>query len=349
MTDLKISQFTDGGIIEETDIIAAVRSGVNTKVTVGSAATADIGSADEEVPDGSIVNQKIADALAVYTPPPAGDGNYGVITITSGVWDFTDGTYGDIDISSNSFDIVNPPLASIKNLTTSADQGIRLTASDTYATYSLTSGGVALSGITGTALTVPYFSSTNTAGNLTFIDDDTFATATATSLSSSESIKAYVDASANGGIIILPAQATTSGTSKDFTIPAGAKKITVMLDGVSTNGGSSLLIQLGTSGGIVTTGYRACSISGGSNQAGTTGFNIFTNVSGAITGGAMNFNNISGNTWVAEGSIARSDVALLISGGGAITLAAPLTTVRFTTVNGTDLFDLGQVGVAYQL
>lgn len=41
MTDLKISQFTDGGLIETTDEIAGVRDGENVKVTFGTAAASD--------------------------------------------------------------------------------------------------------------------------------------------------------------------------------------------------------------------------------------------------------------------------------------------------------------------
>lgn len=41
MTDLKISDFADGGTIQETDSVAAVRSGVNTKVVVGTMAAQD--------------------------------------------------------------------------------------------------------------------------------------------------------------------------------------------------------------------------------------------------------------------------------------------------------------------
>jgi len=44
MTDLKISQFADGGAIQSTDEIAVVRSGVNTKVLAGTAAALDGGT-----------------------------------------------------------------------------------------------------------------------------------------------------------------------------------------------------------------------------------------------------------------------------------------------------------------
>ena len=52
--------------------------------------------------------------------------------------------------------------------------------------------------------------------------------------------------------------ASTSGTSIDFTsIPSWVKRITVMFDGVSTNGTSNLQVQIGDSGGIENTGYTA--------------------------------------------------------------------------------------------
>lgn len=50
MADLKISQFVDGGAVQETDSIAAVRGGVNTKVTVGTAAAYDVGASIGNVP-----------------------------------------------------------------------------------------------------------------------------------------------------------------------------------------------------------------------------------------------------------------------------------------------------------
>ena len=49
MPDLKISQFVDGGSIQPTDEIATVRSGVNTKAFVGTAAALDAGSSVGDV------------------------------------------------------------------------------------------------------------------------------------------------------------------------------------------------------------------------------------------------------------------------------------------------------------
>lgn len=45
MTDLKISEFADGSLVQTTDEIAAVRSGGNVKVSFGDAAAKDVGVA----------------------------------------------------------------------------------------------------------------------------------------------------------------------------------------------------------------------------------------------------------------------------------------------------------------
>ena len=74
------------------------------------------------------------------------------------------------------------------------------------------------------------------------------------------------------------AVASTSGTSIDFTsIPSWVKRITLMLAGVSTNGTSDPLIQLGDSGGIENTGYvagAAVITSGATGFSSTAGFPI---------------------------------------------------------------------------
>ena len=55
------------------------------------------------------------------------------------------------------------------------------------------------------------------------------------------------------------AVASTSGTSIDFTgIPSWVKRVTVMFDGVSTNGTSNIIIQSGA-GSIENTGYTSVS------------------------------------------------------------------------------------------
>jgi len=75
------------------------------------------------------------------------------------------------------------------------------------------------------------------------------------------------------GITSGTAVASTSGASIDFTgLPAWVKRITVMLNGVSTNGTSNYLIQLGA-GSITSTGYVSVANNGaGSGTTSTSGF-----------------------------------------------------------------------------
>ena len=72
------------------------------------------------------------------------------------------------------------------------------------------------------------------------------------------------------------AQPSTSGTEIDFTsIPANVYRVTVMFDGVSTNGTSNLMLRIGDSGGNEDTGYAggaAAGVGSGSFASRTNGF-----------------------------------------------------------------------------
>jgi len=147
------------------------------------------------------------------------------------------------------------------------------------------------------------------------------------------------------------AVASTSGTSIDFTgIPSYAKRITVMFSGVSTNGTSGFLVQLGTSGGIVLTGYSAASSSGATTVASTAytaGLGIRSASAADICNGQIVITNVSGNIWVSSHTIGISSAAFIVGGGG-ITLSSALTTVRVATQNGTDTFDAGSVNILWE-
>jgi hypothetical protein len=147
------------------------------------------------------------------------------------------------------------------------------------------------------------------------------------------------------------AVASTSGTSIDFTgIPSWVKRVTVMYNGVSTNGSSNGLIQLG-SGSVKTSGYL-CSANNSAvgNASYTTGFGSnLANTAGAVIGGSVVFTLFSGNTWVASsGSLARTDGAATGVVAGYVTLSGALDRVRVTTETGTDTFDAGSVNILYE-
>ena len=152
-----------------------------------------------------------------------------------------------------------------------------------------------------------------------------------------------------GGITLSTPVASTSGTSINFTsIPSGTKRITVMFDGVSTNGTSNQLIQIGDSGGVENSGYLgACSYSSG-DTAYTTGFGL-TNASAAsaLYGTVvLTLLNASTNTWTCFGTVSLSNFGLHTSGSKSLT--GTLDRVSITTVGGSDTFDAGTINISYE-
>ena len=148
------------------------------------------------------------------------------------------------------------------------------------------------------------------------------------------------------------AVASTSGTSIDFTgIPAWVKRITVMFNGVSTSGISNVQVQLGTSGGIVTSGYLstasniAAATSATTNV--TTGLFIYSNTATDVRSGHMVITNLSGNLWVSS-CVVKAATNQMSWGAGDVTLSGVLTQVRITTVGGTDTFDAGSINIMYE-
>jgi hypothetical protein len=152
------------------------------------------------------------------------------------------------------------------------------------------------------------------------------------------------------------AVASTSGTAIDFTgIPSGVKKITVMLSAVATNGTGIPQVQLGTSGGVVSSGYAS---SAGVIQ-GPTSVSILSSTAGFVTtdagsatqtlSGNMIITNLTSNTWVASFSIyGQASAARAHFGGGTIALGGTLDRIRITTNNSTGTFNAGTVNILYE-
>jgi hypothetical protein len=126
-----------------------------------------------------------------------------------------------------------------------------------------------------------------------------------------------------------------------------------MFNGVSTNGTSSFLIQLGDSGGVETTGYLGCGLyisTGGSTSAFTTGFGINTFAQATTLYGSMTISLVdsSTNTWAEQGNFSSPIGLIGCYSSGAKPLSATLDRVRVTTVNGTDTFDAGSINILYE-
>lgn len=148
--------------------------------------------------------------------------------------------------------------------------------------------------------------------------------------------------------------ASTSGTSIDFTsIPSWVKRITIILNNVSTNGSSPPVMRLGTSGGFVSSGYAAgAAYTGlGSNGGNRTDSLLLCGnaweAAATFLGHAV-LTKFSGNTWVQSFTGAQSGLAYAFLGGGSIALSDVLTQVRITTANGTDAFDAGSINILYE-
>ena len=146
---------------------------------------------------------------------------------------------------------------------------------------------------------------------------------------------------------------TTSGTSIDFTsLPSWIKRITVMMSGVSTNGSSVVMIQLGTSGGVQATSYvGSVWNSNTANAALSTGFQTLQAAGATVTiesTAILTLLNSATGLWSASINTGRSDAATMAVTAGSKTLSGTLDRVRITTVNGTDTFDAGTINILYE-
>jgi len=157
-----------------------------------------------------------------------------------------------------------------------------------------------------------------------------------------------------GRMVLSTAVATTSGTSVDFTsLPSWVKKITVMLNGASTNGTSPVIVQIGTGGVPTTSGYIAgAGIITGANTCTlttlTSGFTTIYNTAADVRHGHITLTNISGNIWIASGVVTITSTGATTSLAGSVTLAGVLNMLRLTTLTGADTFDAGSVNILYE-
>ena len=190
--------------------------------------------------------------------------------------------------------------------------------------------------------------SPNTNSNRTITLPDATATLAST---------AYVDSSVATAarMVTGTAVSSTSGTAIDFTgIPSWAKRVTVMFSGVSTNGTSATLLQVGSTT-FSTSGYTSScgAINSGTAQAAQTiGFLLttFPVSAGVVSSGFVALSFLSANNWVLSGSMQTniSSGGIFLSSGVSPSLAGALDRIRITTVNGTDTFDAGTINIMWE-
>lgn len=141
----------------------------------------------------------------------------------------------------------------------------------------------------------------------------------------------------------------TTQTSVDFAIPAGVEFVDFLVSGLSTNGTSPIIMQLGDSGGVEVTGYDAIAHRVGvAETLYTTSFGFSPSTAATfLYHGIVRFRRVTGNTWVQVIDLYQTSGGSnnAFEGAGSKTLSAELTTVRITTVGGTDQFDAGTINI----
>lgn len=275
---------------------------------------------------------------------------------------------GDMLAANNLSDVVNKPAAlatlggqpSDTDLTAlagiSATGLLARTGSGTAAARTLTPGaGISITngdGVSGnpTVAVSGLTTSEIAAATLVTAAEGIGANNNDTTIPTSAAVKAYADTT--GRLTFATPQATTSGTQFDFgSIPAGVSEIEVVGRGVSLSGTDHLLVQLGTSGGFVTTGYDSYTLAfaGGSavSSTSTSGMTITLGAATRVFTGVMRLIRSESNTWVATINGGHIASTLAWNGGGEIALAAALTQIRVTR-SGTNTFDAGSVTVGWR-
>ena len=178
-----------------------------------------------------------------------------------------------------------------------------------------------------------------------FTNNPTAPTQTTGDNSTKLATTAYVD----GKMVLGTAVDITGNAAIDFmNIPAWAKRITILLSGISLSGSSVEMIQVG-SNSIQTTGYKGAVWNGsGSASLNSNGFKcVSSNLASDIKHIIMTLVKIKDHTWVASLSGGYENI-YFATGGGSVALSGPLNRLRITSSNGIDQLDAGSVNIMYE-
>lgn len=149
-------------------------------------------------------------------------------------------------------------------------------------------------------------------------------------------------AALGGGIRRGGSGDTSSGgsvTITDLGGVSGPDMIDVWLDAVSVSGSDSLLIQMGDSSGLATSGYVSASgtaATSGQFTTSTSGLVLYQGGTG-VWRGVIQLRRTTGNRWVASHAMQASDGGLVISGGGSRTLSGMIDRIRVTPTGANTL------------
>jgi hypothetical protein len=167
-----------------------------------------------------------------------------------------------------------------------------------------------------------------------------------------DTVQGLLDLVSAGGLTELTQQATTSGTSKSFTIPSGTKLIIINFEKVSLSSAVNIDVRIGDAGGVETTGYFSSCVRIDATPVlttTTTEFEMDTGDTGTafVVTGSMYLSLMDAATfsWNCMSTYTEHPSG----GSGHVTngnkkLSAELTTVEIS--GGT--FDAGAINIMYQ-
>lgn len=146
---------------------------------------------------------------------------------------------------------------------------------------------------------------------------------------------------------------TGTETFFDFTgIPSGTKRITISFYELELSGTDDVLVQLGDSGGLETTGYISTSLTNRNattpvSASSTSGFVIEGDNPTGLSGHMVLTRVDSGGTKWVSSHTCKSRTTSASEGGGTKTLSGELTQLRITRT-GTDTVSSGSVNILYE-
>lgn len=130
----------------------------------------------------------------------------------------------------------------------------------------------------------------------------------------------------------------SGGTVTDIGSLTNIDLIVLQFAGVAVTGTDHLLIQLGDSGGLKSSGYESGSGNGpggGQFTANTTGLVVYQGGS-ALWNGAMQLVRMSGNNWSASHFLQVSAIGGVTVGGGQVTLTGTLDRIGVATTGANE-------------
>ena len=132
------------------------------------------------------------------------------------------------------------------------------------------------------------------------------------------------------------AQTFASGGNTFTGIPSTANTIVMAITALDSSSTYDVLVRVGTSSGVSTSGYTSAGTIVSTNPSTSTATNGFLlNVGGAVVYGTVRLTNVSGNTWVCDYTLTSYSSSRSFIGGGVISLGGTLERVSILSNGGT--------------